>query len=159
MEIFPLNIWYPIKWSLLHLKTYLNLFLVIRAIFTKKKSQCINALLQPRRTSDSLLALVHSSLVDYLAHVIYAKKTIPSLCKISACTCFLSSQKTIFSYSVPPLNSFNFFIQMGGPLWKKCFLWAKETHSNILRGGPRNPIQLKNAIKRGGTGFWLYHMG
>ena len=74
MEIFPLNIWYPIKWSLLHLKTYLNLFLVIRAIFTKKKSQCINALLQPRRTSDSLLALVHSSLVDYSAHVIYAKK-------------------------------------------------------------------------------------
>ena len=30
---------------------------------------------------------------------------------------------------------------------KKCFLWAKETHPDILRGGHRNPYQLENAIK------------
>ena len=33
-----------------------------------------------------------------------------------------------------------------GPLWKKCFPRAKETHPDILRGGHRNPYQLENAI-------------
>ena len=41
----------------------------------------------------------------------------------------------------------------GGPLWKKCFQEAKETHPNILRGGHRNPYQLENAINSGGTVF------
>ena len=34
---------------------------------------------------------------------------------------------------------------------KKCFLGDKETHLDILRGGHRNPYQLENAIKSGGT--------
>ena len=35
----------------------------------------------------------------------------------------------------------------------KCFLEAKETHPNILRGGHRNPYQLENAIKVVGQFF------
>ena len=37
------------------------------------------------------------------------------------------------------------------------FSGAKETHPDILRGGHRNPYQLKNAIKSGGTVFCIYH--
>ena len=36
---------------------------------------------------------------------------------------------------------------------KKCVIGAKEAHPDILRGGHRNPYQLKNAIKSGGTVF------
>ena len=42
---------------------------------------------------------------------------------------------------------------------KKCVIGAKETHPDILRGGHRNPYQLKNAIKSGGTVFCIYHLG
>ena len=43
---------------------------------------------------------------------------------------------------------------------KKLFSGAKEKHPDILRGGHRNPYQLENAIKSGGTvffhvSFWL----
>ena len=40
---------------------------------------------------------------------------------------------------------------------KKWFLEAKVTHSDILRGGHRNPYQLVNAKKCGGTVFCIYH--
>ena len=36
---------------------------------------------------------------------------------------------------------------------------AKEIHPDILRGGHRNPYQLENAIKSGGTVFFLHHLG
>ena len=42
---------------------------------------------------------------------------------------------------------------------KKVFLGAKEIHPDILRGGNRNPNQLKNAIKSGGTVFCIFHLG
>ena len=42
---------------------------------------------------------------------------------------------------------------------KKVFSGAKETHPDILRGGHRNPYQLENAIKSGGTVFCIYHLG
>ena len=41
----------------------------------------------------------------------------------------------------------------GGPLMKKVFSGAKETHPDILRGGHRNSYQLENAIKSGGIVF------
>ena len=47
----------------------------------------------------------------------------------------------------------------GETLIKKCFLGAKETHPDILRGGHRNPYQLENAIKSGGTVFYIYRLG
>jgi hypothetical protein len=47
----------------------------------------------------------------------------------------------------------------GGPLWKKCFIEALETHPDILGGGHRNPYQLENAIKSGGTVFLLISHG
>ena len=40
---------------------------------------------------------------------------------------------------------------MGDPYKKKCVIGAKEAHPDILRSGHRNPYQLKNAIKSGGT--------
>ena len=43
----------------------------------------------------------------------------------------------------------------GGPLEKKCFIKGPETQPDILRGGHRNPYQLENAIKSGGT---VYHL-
>ena len=43
----------------------------------------------------------------------------------------------------------------GGPLWKNCFLEAKETHPDIFRGSHRNPYQLENAIKTSGTVFCI----
>ena len=42
---------------------------------------------------------------------------------------------------------------------KKVFSGAKETHPDISRGGHRNPYQLENAIKSGGTVFSIYHLG
>ena len=42
---------------------------------------------------------------------------------------------------------------------KKVFSGAKETHPDTLRGGHRNPYQLENAIKSGGTVFSIYHLG
>ena len=51
------------------------------------------------------------------------------------------------------------FLQRGGPLWKKVFSRAKETHPDILCGGHRNQYQLKNAIKSGGTVFCIQHLG
>ena len=47
----------------------------------------------------------------------------------------------------------------GGPLGKKCFIEAPETHPDILRGVLRNPYHLENAIKSGGIVFSLYHLG
>ena len=38
---------------------------------------------------------------------------------------------------------------------KNCFVGAKET-PDILRGCHRNPYQLENAIKIGGTGFFFH---
>ena len=42
---------------------------------------------------------------------------------------------------------------------KKVFTGAKETHPDISRGCYRNPYQLENAIKSGGTVFSIYHLG
>ena len=42
---------------------------------------------------------------------------------------------------------------------KKVFSGAKETHSDILCGGHRNPYQLENAIKSGGRVFLLLSLG
>ena len=42
---------------------------------------------------------------------------------------------------------------------KKCFIEDPETNPDVLRGGHRNPYQLENAIKSGGTVFCLYHLG
>ena len=50
----------------------------------------------------------------------------------------------------------------GGTLMKKVFykyIEGPETHSDILRGGHRNPYQMENAIKSDGTVFCLYHLG
>ena len=47
----------------------------------------------------------------------------------------------------------------GGPLGKKCFIEAPETPPDILLGGYKNPYQLEDAIKSGGTVFCLYHLG
>ena len=42
---------------------------------------------------------------------------------------------------------------------KTFFIGAKETHPDILRGGHKNPYQLENAIKSGGTVFFLISLG
>ena len=42
---------------------------------------------------------------------------------------------------------------------KKAFSGAMEKHPDILRGGHKNPYQLENAIKSGGTGFCIYDLG
>ena len=42
---------------------------------------------------------------------------------------------------------------------KKVFSGAKETHLDISGGGHRNPYQLENARKSGGTVFSIYHLG
>ena len=44
----------------------------------------------------------------------------------------------------------------GGPLWKKCFIEAPETHPYILRGGHGNQYQFENAIKSGETVFCIH---
>ena len=46
-----------------------------------------------------------------------------------------------------------------GPLWKKFVIGAKETHPDILHGDHRNPYQLENVIKSGGTVFCIYNLG
>ena len=60
-----------------------------------------------------------------------------------------------------PQKSFCFHsnICVDAKFFKKVFSWAKETYPDILRGGHRNPYQLENAIKSGGTVFCLYHLG
>ena len=97
------------------------------------------------------------------------QKTVPSLIiafsnwygflwpprKISGCVS-LAPENTFF-IRVPPLNYLNFLSPKGGPSWRKCFLGAKETHPDILNGGHRDPYQLKNATKSGGTVFRIYH--
>ena len=47
----------------------------------------------------------------------------------------------------------------GEHLWKKCFIEVPEKYPDILCGGYRNPYQLENAIKSGGTDFCWYHLG
>ena len=42
---------------------------------------------------------------------------------------------------------------------KKVFSGAKETYPDISRGGHRNPYQLKNAIKSGGTVYLQISLG
>ena len=65
-----------------------------------------------------------------------------------------------FFIRVPPLNLFKFSLSKGETLIKKmCFIEGPETQLDILRGGHRNPYQLENAVKRGGTVFCLYHLG
>ena len=44
-------------------------------------------------------------------------------------------------------------------VWVPMTTGAKETHSDILRGGHRNSCQLENAIKSGRTVFCIYHLG
>ena len=109
----------------------------------------------------------HSSLVDYLAHVIHMQKTVPPLCiafsnwygflwpprKISGCVSL--APITVVQQGSPN----NTLSSKGGHLWKKCVIGAKETHPDILRGGDRNPYQLENAIKSGKTVFCIYHLG
>ena len=42
---------------------------------------------------------------------------------------------------------------------KKYVIGAKKTHPDILHGGHRNPYQLENAIKSGGTVFLHISLG
>ena len=42
---------------------------------------------------------------------------------------------------------------------KQMFFGAKETLPDILHGGQRNPYQLENAVKSGGSVFCTYHLG
>ena len=73
--------------------------------------------------------------------------------------CFLSSRK-LFFHMGPPLEKRNVNDFKGGTLKKKkVFSGAKETHPDIFCGGHRNPYQLENAIKSGGTVFCIYHLG
>ena len=46
-----------------------------------------------------------------------------------------------------------------GDSYEKSVLEGPETHPDIFRGGHRNPYQLENAIKSGGTVFCLYYLG
>ena len=47
----------------------------------------------------------------------------------------------------------------GGTLVKKCVIGATEIHPDLLPGGHRNPYQLENAIKSGGTVFLHISLG
>ena len=51
------------------------------------------------------------------------------------------------------------FFFNGGTLIKKCVIGAKETHPDILGGGHRNPYQMENATKSGGTVFLIISLG
>ena len=42
---------------------------------------------------------------------------------------------------------------------KKVLSGAKVTHTDISRGGHRNPYRLENAIKSFGIVFFLNHLG
>ena len=52
----------------------------------------------------------------------------------------------------PPFNKENLNEFKRGPLWKKCFLEAKETHPGILLGG-KGPLlnSFKFSLFKGGT--------
>ena len=77
--------------------------------------------------------------------------------KISGCVSL--APITHFFHKGPPFEEINFkLIQRGNPYEKKCAFWAKETHPDILRGGHRNPYQMENVIKSGGTVFGIYHL-
>ena len=101
----------------------------------------------------------HSSLVDYLAQVIYAKTVPPLFIAFSNWYGFLCSPRIVsgcvslaprkhFFHKGPPFEFIYIpFLQKRGPLWKKVFSGAKETHPDILRGGHRNPYQLENSTK------------
>ena len=63
--------------------------------------------------------------------------------KISVCVSL--AYRNNFFHNDPPFEFiWIFFIQRGEPLWKKWFLWAKETHPDILCGGIRNPYKFQN---------------
>jgi hypothetical protein len=53
----------------------------------------------------------------------------------------VASRKYFFQRGDPPLDKENLNEFKVGTLMKKCFLEAKETHPDILRGGHRNPYQ------------------
>ena len=75
--------------------------------------------------------------------------------KISGCVSL--APITHFFHKGPPFEGRNFkLIQRGDPYEKSG---AKETHPDILGGGQRNPYQLENEIKSGGTVFCIYHLG
>ena len=113
-----------------------------------------------------------SSLVDYLCSPsdIPMQKTVPPLfiafsnwneppSKISGCVSL--APRTHFFHKNPPpplwrkkINEFK-----GGPLWKKCFLGAKETHPDILRGGHRNPIPIGKCNKKWWDSFLHLSLG
>ena len=111
---------------------------------------------------------IHSS---HLAHVMNAKICPTTFflhffnwydspwppCKKSWCVS-LAPENTFF-IKIPPLEKKNVNKFKRGPLWKKVFSGAKQTHPDILRGGHRNPYKLENAIKSGGTVFCIYHLG
>ena len=63
-----------------------------------------------------------------------------------------------FFIRVPPLDKENLNEFKGGTLIKKVF-YRRYQGPDTLRGGHRNPYQLENAIKSGGTVFCLYHLG
>ena len=66
---------------------------------------------------------------------------------------------THFFHKGPPLWRKKLRINSKGDFYeKKCLIGAKETHTDILHGGHRNPFQLENAIKSG-TVFCIYHQG
>ena len=67
--------------------------------------------------------------------------------------------KTLFFTRVPTLDKENLNEFKEGTFIKKCFLEAKKTHPDILCGGHRNPYQLENAIKSGGTVFLHISLG
>ena len=85
----------------------------------------------------------HSSLVDYLAQVTYAKKLSHHIllhfsigmgsydhhAKYQGV--FPNLLENIFFIRVPPLDKENLNEFKGGPLWKKCFLEGPETHPDI----------------------------
>ena len=69
--------------------------------------------------------------------------------------CFLSSKKTRFTKD-PPFGKRKIkWIPRGDSYEKR----AKETQPYILHGGHRNPYQLENAVKSGGTVFSIYNLG
>ena len=61
--------------------------------------------------------------------------------------CFQTFLKKTFFIRVPPLDKENLNEFKGGTLMKK----GPETHPDILNGCHRNPYQLENTIKSGGT--------
>ena len=103
--------------------------------------------------------------VDYLAQVNYSNNCpttfycifqlvwVPMTTIQNIKMYLLSSRKHFFFLRVPPLEKGNVNEFKGETLMKKGFSGAKKTHPDILGGGHRNPYQLGNAIKIGGTVF------